>query len=90
MRIGKIEILPWNRKNFLPRIIVVGLFFVWVLGCTFAIINEHRIIRVQQQEIQEQEQRREEILRREAEYKRRVRQDQMIRSSVQNAVDYAR
>ncbi len=89
MQIGIINILPWSWRNFIPRLIAIGLVLAWVVW-GISIWRESRRLEVLRQERLEQEQRREEILRREAEYKRRVRQDQMIRSSVQNAVDYAR
>lgn len=87
MRIGNRIVLPWSKKNFLPRIIVIGLFLSWVLGCGFAIINEYRIIRAQKQEEQTIRLRREELQRREASYQRRMLEEQQMRRGVQNAVD---
>lgn len=87
MKIGNRIVLPWSRKNFLPRIIVLGLFFGWLFGCIFAIINENRIIAEMRREEQMIRQRRESQQRREAAYKSRIMQEQAIRSGVQNAID---
>ena len=86
MQIGKLIIYPWNRKNFFPRIVVIGLVLAWVVWC-MVLYNEGKRLeaqRLERERIVEQQQSRQ---RREAAYQRRMIEEQRMRSGVQNAVD---
>ncbi len=87
MRIGNlIAIAPWNVKNFIPRLIAIGLVLGWVFW-GLVIFYEGQQIKNQVRERQEQEMRVEEQQRREAAYKQRMMQEQNIRRGVRNVVD---
>ena len=86
MKIGKLVIYPWDRKNFFPRIIYIGLVLAWAVWCV-VFYNEGARLDAQRQEreaVLEQQQMR---LRFQAEYQRRLMQEESIRGGVQNAVD---
>lgn len=87
MRIGNlIAIAPWNVKNFIPRLIAIGLVLGWVFW-GLVIFYEGQQIKNKVRERQEQEMRVEEQQRREAAYKQRMMQEQNIRRGVRNVVD---
>ncbi len=86
MQITQIRIDPWNRKNFIPRLIVIGLVLGWLVW-GLVIWQEQQRLQAQARERQEQQLRREEQQRREAAYRQRMMQEQNIRRGVQNVVD---
>ena len=86
MQIGNFVILPWNRKNFIPRLVVIGLALSWLVW-GLIIWQEQQRLQSHVRERQEQQLRREEQQRREAAYQRRMIEEQRMRSGVQNAVD---
>ena len=86
MQIGNIVILPWNRKNFIPRLFVIGVVVLWLAG-GYVLCREIRMQEKARQDYQERVVQREEQQRREAAYQRRMIEEQRMRSGVQNAVD---
>ena len=90
MRIGKWNILPWNKYNTIPRLVFIVLVLGWLLGSIFAVCNEYRIVRAIRQEQQEQQEQlryQQERLRRQAAYERQLLEEEAARNNVQNAVD---
>ena len=85
MRIGNIVILPWDRKNFIPRLIVIALAVGWVCW-GLVIIHEQRQLQARILERQEQQLRQEEQQRREAAYRQRLMEDK-ARGGTRNAAD---
>ena len=90
MQIGNVIIEPWNRKNTLPRLLVLivggGLLIGWLYWGVMIWLEGQRLDAARQQR-EAREQRREEVLRRQAAYRQRVMQEEAIRSGVQNAID---
>lgn len=86
MQIGNIIIEPWNRRNFLPRIIALVLLSLW-LGWGLTIFMEGRQINARFQALQEEQQLKEERARRAAAYRNALEQQQHPQNRVQNAVD---
>ena len=86
MQIGSLIILPWRRKNFIPRVIAIGLVLGWLVW-GLVIFYESQQIKSQIRQQQEQQLLREEQQRREAAYKQRRMQEQNIRRGVRNVVD---
>lgn len=86
MRIGNIIIKPWDRYNFIGRIILLGLFIAW-LGWGLTIFMEGREINARFQALQEEQQLKEERARRAAAYRNMLEQQQHPQNRVQNAVD---
>lgn len=86
MRIGNIIILPWDRHNFLPRLIVIGLVVAWLVW-GFFIFQERKQIKARIQARQEAQLRQEERLRLQAAYEQRRLQEQFNRGTSRNAVD---
>ena len=90
MQIGNIIIEPWNKKNTLPRLLVLvvggGLLVGWLYwGMT--IWQEGQQLETVRRQRVEKQQRQEELLRRQAAYRQRILQEEAIRSGVQNAID---
>ena len=92
MRIGNLVILPWSRKNFLPRVITIALILAWTVGGYF-LHQENKRLKEQarvwreQRELREYQRLREERQRRAAAYERQRLEEQAIRGGVQNAID---
>ncbi|MGN0017059.1 MAG: hypothetical protein ACI37O_06975 [Candidatus Avelusimicrobium sp.] len=86
MQIGNIIIEPWNRRNFLPRVIALALLALW-LGWGLTIFMEGREINARFQALQEEQQLKEERARRAAAYRNMLEQQQRPQNRVQNAVD---
>lgn len=92
MRIGNLVILPWSRKNFLPRVITIALILAWTVGGYF-LHQENKRLKEQarvwreQRASREYQQSRAERQRRAAAYERRQLEEQAVRGSVQNAID---
>lgn len=89
MQIGNIIIEPWNRRNFLPRVIALALLALW-LGWGLTIFMEGREINARFQALQEEQQLKEERARRAAAYRNALEQQQRSQNRVQNAVDGVR
>ena len=86
MQIGNFVILPWNRKNFIPRLVVIGLALSWLVW-GLIIWQEQQRLQSHVRERQEQQLRREEQQRREAAYQQRMMQERNIRRGVKNVMD---
>lgn len=86
MQIGNIIIEPWNKRNFIPRIIALGLVALW-LGWGMAIFIEGRQINARFQALQEAQLQKEERARRAARYRQSFEQQQQPQNRVKNAVD---
>ena len=86
MRIGRVIIEPWNIKNFIPRIIAIGLVLAWIIWMG-VVANESSRLKALERQRQQQQMRREEQQRREAAYQQRMMQEQRIRRGVSNVVD---
>lgn len=86
MKIGKIVILPWSRRNFFPRIIVIGLFLAWVVW-GIVLFQESKQIDAKIQARQEELARKEARARRVAAYEQSRIQDKLNRETSKNAVD---
>lgn len=86
MQIGNIIIEPWNRRNFLPRLIALALLTLW-LGWGLTIFMEGRQINARFQAMQEEQQLKEERARRAAAYRQSLEQQQRPQNRVKNAVD---
>ncbi len=86
MRIGKIVILPWSKRNFIPRLIAIALALAWVVW-GIAIYQEGQRIEARKQELVQQQELRQERERRQAAYERRMLEEQAVRQGVQNAID---
>ena len=85
MKIGKYIIDPWNKKNFIPRLIAIGL--VRVISGILIYLESARIqaridkfVQEKQEEIQRQQER-------EAYFRRFEMQREVQQGAVQNAVD---
>ncbi len=86
MKIGKLIIHPWNKKNFIPRLIVLVLVLGWVIwGIT--IYQEGKRIEARKQALVQQYELRQARQRRQAAYKSRMLEEQAVRQGVQNAID---
>lgn len=86
MKIGKIIIYPWDRKNFIPRLIVIALVLGWVIW-GIAIYREGKQIEARRQALVQQYELRQARQRRQAAYESRMLEEQSIRQGVQNAID---
>lgn len=86
MQIRNIIIEPWNRRNFLPRVIALALLSLWI-GWGLTIFMEGREINARFQALQEEQQLKEERARRAAAYRNMLEQQQRPQNRVQNAVD---
>ena len=89
MQIGRLIILPWNKKNFIPRLILIGLALGWVAFLTWGAWLFKQESQIEQQRVVQQQSRQEQI-RRQAAYQQRFLQQQQQRRSrnnVQNAID---
>ena len=92
MKIGNFVILPWSRKNFLPRLIAFALALSWLLWGV-SIYHEGQQLRARLQDRQrwqqqqQQQLRREEKMRREAAYQQWLLQEKNARQGVQNVMD---
>jgi len=86
MRIGRLIIYPWNKKNFIPRIIAIGLIVSWIYW-SFAVWREHQQLEARWAQLKEQQQLREDQQRREAAYRLRLLEEKNARSGVQNIMD---
>ena len=89
MQIGRLIILPWNKRNCIPRLILIGLALGWIAFLTWGACLLRQENRLEEQRVQQQiqQQRRlEEKARRQAAYEQRFRQ-QRSRSGVKNAID---
>lgn len=87
MKIGKYIIDPWNKKNFIPRLIAIGLVSVWVISGILIYLESARIqaridkfVQEKQEEIQRQQER-------DAYFRRFEMQRKVQQGAVQNAVD---
>lgn len=87
MRIGKWNILPWNKYNVIPRIVLIILVLGWFFGTIFAIYNERRILHEMRQARDQQIRLQQERIRRQAAYEQQLLEQQAAREGVQNAVD---
>lgn len=86
MQIGNLVILPWSKKNAVYRIVALLLVVAWVWWGIALVLEGNRLeaaVKAQQQA----EQQRRELLRREADLRRAVQQQQTHPSAVRNAVD---
>lgn len=86
MQIGKFYVHPWNRKNFLPRLIVLVIIFGW-LAWGVVLWQENQQLADRRREREQQLQFQQERIRRQAAYERHLLEQQAARESVQNAVD---
>lgn len=86
MQIGNITIEPWNRHNAIYRIIALALVALW-LGWGVTIFIEGRKINARFQAWQEEQQLKEERVRRAAVYRQSLEEQQRPQSRVRNAVD---
>ena len=86
MQIGKLEIAPWNRQNFIPRLVALGLVAAWLIWGVF-IWREGRILAEREREYQLEQQRQEERLRRLKAYDQSRLEEQFNRNNSRNAVD---
>lgn len=86
MKIGKIIIHPWNKKNFIPRLLVIALVLGWVIW-GIAIYQEGKRIEERRQALVQQYELRQARQRRQAAYERRILEEQAVRQGVQNAID---
>ncbi len=89
MQIGNIIIEPWNRRNFIGRVIVLALFILW-LGWGLTIFIEGRQINARFQAFQEEQQLKEERARRAAAYRQALERQHHPQNRVKNAVDGVR
>ena len=89
MRIGNYIILPWDRHNFIPRLVVIGLFVAW-LAWGLVLFKEGREIEAKIQARQMERQRQEERLRRRAAYEQSRIQEQLNKNASRNALDGAK
>ena len=86
MQIGNIIIHPWNRKNFIPRVVALALVFSWLVwGLVIHVERQRLKERLEQQ--QQEQLLREEQQRREAAYQRRLLEEQNARRGVRNIMD---
>ena len=85
MKIGNIVILPWDRKNFIPRVIAIALAVSWVCW-GLVIMHEKHQLQARRLERQEQQLRQEEQQRREAAYRQRLMEND-TRRGTRNAAD---
>ncbi len=86
MQIGNLVILPWSKKNAVYRIVALLLVVAWVWWGIALVLEGNRLeaaVKAQQQAAQQ----RRELLRREADLRRAVQQQQTHPSGVRNAVD---
>ncbi|MBR4592718.1 MAG: hypothetical protein IKO35_05875 [Elusimicrobiaceae bacterium] len=86
MRIGNIIILPWNKKNFILRSLLIGVVVLWLAG-GYVLCREISLQKKERKDYQERVVKREERLRRQAAYQRRLLEEREAHSGVQNAVD---
>lgn len=85
MRIGNYIILPWDRKNFFPRVIAIALLLAWVL---WGVSIYRDGIRLKERKAQRQEeiQRQQEVLRRQVEYQQYINQQKNRREQAQENI----
>ncbi len=86
MQIGNIIIEPWNRRNFIARVIALALLVLW-LGWGLTIYMEGSRINARFQAFQEEQQLKEERARRAAAYRQALERQQQPQNRVKNAVD---
>ena len=86
MKIGKVIILPWSWKNFIPRLLVLGLIVGWFVWA-FIVWQESQRLEARRQAWQQQLQLRQERIRRQAAYERQLLEQERARDGVKNAVD---
>ena len=86
MKIGNIIILPWDRRNFFPRLIVIGLFLAWVVW-GLVLFQEGKEIDAKMQAYQQELARKEARARQAAAYEQSRIQNKLERGTSKNAVD---
>ncbi len=86
MQIGNWIIQPWSRKNCIYRIIAIFLAVLWLFW-GLVLVQEGNRLQQRIEALQLEAQRKEEMARREAVYRRAAMGRQQDSSSVQNAVD---
>jgi len=86
MQIGNIIIKPWDRHNFIYRMIALLLVAAW-LGWGVTIFLEGREINARLQSLQEEKMRQEERARRAAAYRQALEQQRHSQNKVKNAID---
>ncbi len=85
MQIGNLIILPWDRKNFFPRVIAIALLLAWVL---WGVSIYRDGIRLKERKAQRQEeiQRQQEVFRRQVEYQQYINQQKNRREQAQENI----
>ena len=86
MQIGNLIIEPWSKKNCIYRIIAIALVLAW-LAWGLILFQEGNRLQARMTELQLEAQRQEEMLRREAIYRRAALGNEDAQPRVQNAVD---
>ena len=89
MKIGPFflpPVQPWNRYNCIPRILVIILFIAWAIWGVI-LFREGRAIDAKIKARQQELQRKEERLRRQAAYEQSRIQEQLNKGSSRNAID---
>lgn len=87
IKLGNIYIEPWNKKNTIPRLIVLIILIGWFVWGAF-IFSEKKKAEIRLYEAQQQIQTKEDNERRMAAYKQRVQQQTQPVHQTQNAVDF--
>ena len=86
MKIGNIIVHPWSRKNFIYRLLAIGLILGWLMW-GLVIFQEGRKIEAAIQARQMERMRKEERLRRAAAYEQSRIQERFEKNATKNAVD---
>lgn len=86
MRMGNIIIAPWNKRNFIYRVFAILLIIAWLAWGITIFMEAGRINDLIKQK-EEEQLRKEELLRREAAYRHATLEQQAVKSGVRNAVD---
>ena len=89
MIIGNTEIDPWNKRNLIPRVIAIVLVLGW-LTWGLIIVREGRQLQAAFEQMQIEQQRQEERLRRATAYEKSRLEQQYNRTVSKNAVDNVR
>jgi len=88
MNLDHLVIAPWDRRNFIPRIIALVLVLAWIVW-GIILFREGREIQAKIQERQQERQMQEERLRRQAAYEQSRIQEKLNQNASRNAVDGA-
>ena len=91
MRIGRLVILPWSKRNFIPRMVLIFLALGWMFFLAWGATLLWQDTRLEEQRAQQQAQQQQRLkdkARQQAQYQQMLQQRSgRNQNGVQNAID---